>query len=163
MPVSLEPVTLQPATISWMIEHGFDPQRPDRPARYNDTPLILASRQGRLDVVADLAIVGEPAMALNHRNMDGTNALWAAVVANDYAIADLLVTLGIDIDNLNDNGASVLMYAASSGKASWVAWLLEKGADTQAATLDGFTALDLASNIDCLRLLKPSRTRAAEA
>ncbi|WP_369855478.1 ankyrin repeat domain-containing protein [Candidatus Thalassolituus haligoni] len=160
MPVTLEPVTLQPVTISWMVEHGFDPQRLDKPGRYHDTPLILASRQGRFDVVSDLATMPDAIAtnALNYRNMDGTNALWAAVVADDYAIAELLLTLGIDLDNLNDNGASVLMYAASSGKTPWVAWLLDKGADTRAETLDGFTALDLASNIDCLRLLKRAKT-----
>jgi len=156
MPLS-EPVRLHPATIQWLLEHSFDPQNPAAPARYEDTPLIAASRQGEEKVVTDLLTLPAEKIAINHRNMDGTNALWASIVANSFTIAKQLLAAGIDMDNLNDNGASALMYASSAGKSKWVRWLLENGADTSAETLDGFTALDLAANIDCLRLLKAAR------
>jgi ankyrin repeat protein len=70
---------------------------------------------------------------------------------------DMLVEAGIDIDNRNDNGATPLMYAASSGKADVVERLLAKGADVTLETLDGFSALDLAQTIECLALLRPGR------
>ena len=153
---------LRPQTFQWLLEHGFNPSCPAYPARYMDTPLILASRKGREDVVTDLLTLAPEEIALNHRNMDGTNALWAAIVANSFSIADKLIAAGIDINNLNDNGANALMYASSAGKTEWVDYLLKQGADTQAETLDGFTALDLASNVACLRLLKTAtRTQAA--
>jgi thiosulfate/3-mercaptopyruvate sulfurtransferase len=70
---------------------------------------------------------------------------------------DTLVAAGIDIDNRNDNGATPLMYAASSGKAAVVERLLAKGADVTPETLDDFSALDLAQTIECLTLLRPRR------
>jgi uncharacterized protein len=137
--------------MNWLQEYGFSTEDLNQPGKYQDTPIILASRQGREDMVTELLAQG---VNINHRNMDGTNALWAAVVANDFAIADKLLAAGVDIDNLNDNGASVLMYASSTGKSSWVLYLLNQGADIDAESLDGFTALELASDIACLRLLR---------
>ena len=55
----------------------------------------------------------------------------------------------------NANGATVLMYASSTGKTQWVRFLLEKGADPYLKSLDDFTALDLAANVETLRLLRP--------
>ena len=72
-------------------------------------------------------------------------------------VIDILIESGIDINNRNDNGATPLMYGASSGKAGVVERLLAKGADTTPETLDGFTALDLASTEECLALLRLSR------
>ncbi|MGB1092155.1 MAG: hypothetical protein ACPGYX_08530 [Oceanobacter sp.] len=46
------------------------------------------------------------------------------------------------------------MYASSAGKTEWVDFLLKKNARTDVESLDGFTALDLAANIGCLKLLK---------
>jgi uncharacterized protein len=137
--------------IAWMLEHGFDPQQPELPGRYQDTPLILASRQNHEDLVEEFLAAG---VDVQQRNMDGTNALWASIVCNSFRIADRLLEAGININNQNDNGATALMYASSSGKSEWVAWLLGRGADTSPQTLDGFSALDLASNIVCLKLLR---------
>jgi hypothetical protein len=46
------------------------------------------------------------------------------------------------------------MYAASNGRTQWVDYLLGADADIRLRSLDDYTALDLASNIDILRLLK---------
>ena len=67
--------SLSPKTFQWLIEQGFNPSDLARPGRYKDTPLIRASRQGRDDVVSDLLGLSASAIDLNHRNMDGTNAL----------------------------------------------------------------------------------------
>lgn len=145
--------------IAWMLEYGFDPQQPDQPGRWQDTPLLLASRQGRHELVQEFLQAG---VNINHRNMDGTNALWASVVSNNFSIAEHLLNAGIDIDNQNENGATALMYAASAGKTEWVGWLLDKGANSSLASLDGFTALDLASNIASLKKLKQHARQLAE-
>ena len=94
---------------------------------------------------------------MNARNADGNNALWLACVGGHLEMLDTLVEAGVDIDNRNDNGATPLMYAASSGKATVVERLLAKGADVTPETLDGFSALDLAQTIECLTLLRPRR------
>ena len=46
------------------------------------------------------------------------------------------------------------MYAASSGKDAVVAKLLEAGADISLKNFDDFTALDMASSLGCLQLLR---------
>lgn len=135
----------------WLRDNDFDAESLDAPGRYQDTPVILASRRGLLPQVQELIAAG---VNLNHRNMDGTNCLWAAIVPNRFDIAELLLQQGVDIDNQNDNGATALMYASSAGKTDWVAFLLSKGANPHLQSLDGYTALDLAGNVECLRLLR---------
>jgi len=136
---------------NWMREHGFEPSQLDGKAKHQDTALILASRLGEEAIVKELLAAGA---AVNLTNMDGTNALWAACVANSYPIAELLLAHGADIDNQNENGATVLMYAASNNRDEWVDYLLQKGADTSPRSLDDFSALDLASNVTILRRLR---------
>ncbi len=138
-------------TCNWIRENGFDPGDIDRRGRHDDTALILSCRRGEVAVAQELLAAGAD---LHHRNMDGTNALWACVVADSFALADALLARGAAIDNQNDNGATVLMYAASAGKTAWVKYFLEHGANTQLRSLDDFSAMDLASTIECLRLLR---------
>lgn len=138
-------------TKSWMSENGFPADEINGRGKYDDTPLILAARHGELDIVKEL--IAEDA-DVNARNMDGTNALWAACVADSFAIADLLLANGVELDNQNENGATVLMYSASSDRLNWVEYFLRVGADSALNSLDGFTALELASSIPILKLLK---------
>jgi rhodanese-related sulfurtransferase len=122
------------------------------------TPLMKASHQGDGKIVRLLIAAGAQ---VNARNADGNNALWLACVGGHLDMIDILAEAGINIDNRNDNGATPLMYAASSGKAAVVESLLTKGADVTPETLDGFSALDLAQNIECLTLLRPRRRLSA--
>lgn len=142
---------LSARTQQWIADKGFSTTDLNAPGRYQDTPLILASRQGERDIVQELLAAG---VLVDHRNQDGTTALWASVVANDFTIADWLLEHGANLDNQNDNGATALMYASSSGKTEWVKYFLARGADTSLRSLDDFTALDLANNLDILRLLR---------
>lgn len=138
-------------TKQWLNENGFNPDNLNQPAKHEDTPIILASRRGEEAVVSELLAAD---VDINHRNMDGTNALWAAVVADSFRIADKLIGAGVEIDNQNDNGATALMYAASNNKPEWVQYLLEKGVDTTLESLDDFTALELANTVEILRMLR---------
>lgn len=144
MPLSKE-------SLNWLTENHFDPYDLNKPGKYEDSPLIAACRQGKADLVDQLLAAN---VDIHHRNMDGTDALWAAAVANSMEIADKLLAAGINIDNQNENGASVLMYAASTGKSAWVWYLLNQGANMDLESLDGFSATELASNVDCLKLLR---------
>ena len=138
-------------TKEWITSEGFDSENINKPGKYGDIPLMSACRQGLVDIASELIYLGSE---VNHRNMDGTSALWACVVSNRFDLADKLIHAGANIDSQNDNGASVLMYAASAGKTAWVSYLLQQGANTQLKSLDDFTALELASNVECLRLLR---------
>jgi thiosulfate/3-mercaptopyruvate sulfurtransferase len=122
------------------------------------TALMRAAHQGNSKIVRLLIAAGA---RVNARNADGNNALWLACVGGHPDMIDMLVEAGIDIDNGNHDGATPLMYAASSGKAAIVERLLAKGADTTLETPDGFSALDLAQTVECLKLLDPRRRLSA--
>ena len=147
----------------WLRDNRFD-VRDDAVncARDNAmTPLMHAARLGDLEIARELLALGAE---LNARNIDGNNALWLACYGGNLDLIDLLLAAGIDADNVNDNGATCLMYAASAGKAATVARLLAAGANIELATVDGFTAGDVAATIECLQLLrKAKRERTAMA
>ncbi len=140
-----------PATLTlWLTSEGFPADGINSAGPNRTTPLMKASHQGNLEIVAQLLDAGADLQA---RNADGNNALWLACVGSSLMAIDLLAAQGIDIDNQNDNGATCLMYAASAGKEAVAARLLAAGANPKLQSLDGFTALDMASTIECLRLL----------
>jgi rhodanese-related sulfurtransferase len=122
------------------------------------TPLMRAARFGKRALVEELVALGAK---LEPKNADGNTALWLACFSGDLDVVSALIEAGANLDNQNDNGATCLMYAASSGKADLVALLLAAGANAELQNFDDFRALDLASTIDCLRLLRPSLGRAA--
>ncbi|MDA8119404.1 MAG: ankyrin repeat domain-containing protein, partial [Gammaproteobacteria bacterium] len=72
------------------------------------------------------------------------------------------IAVGAHLNHQNDNGATCLMYAASAGKTAVVARLLAFGADRSLLSLDDFTALDMAANLECLNLLRETPRRAAK-
>jgi thiosulfate/3-mercaptopyruvate sulfurtransferase len=142
---------LCPALRGWLSEHGFSPDDIEAIRDNRMTPLMHACRLGDEAIVDALLEAGASLEALNS---DGNNALWLACYSETLAIIDRLIERGIAIDHQNENGATSLMYAASTGKTAVVARLLAAGADTGIKTLDDFTALDMAANLDCLNLLR---------
>jgi len=136
----------------WLAEQQFASAGVNAVIANATTPLMKASHQGDDKIARMLIAAGAQ---VNARNADGNNALWLACVGSHLEMIDTLVEAGVDIDNRNDNGATPLMYAASSGKAAVVERLLAKGADLTPETPDGFSALDLAQTVECLRLLRP--------
>ncbi|OIR15438.1 ankyrin repeat protein [mine drainage metagenome] len=121
------------------------------------TPLMHAARTGDIEALKALLVRGaDPGLM----NADGNGALWFACFANSEACIAALIDAGAPLDSQNVNGATALIYCASAGKAPLVRQLLEAGADPDLMTLDDFTALELASNLECLRLLKAARSPA---
>ena len=66
----------------------------------------------------------------------------------------MLIDAGIEIDTVNVNGVTPLMYAASSGKEKMVKMLLDAGADCRIKNPDDFSALDLAVTPAILKRLR---------
>ena len=121
------------------------------------TPLMHAARTGDIEAIKGLLARGaDPAVM----NADSNGALWFACFANSEACLAALIDAGAPLDSQNVNGATALIYCASAGKAQLVRQLMEAGADPNLMTLDDFTALELASNLECLRLLKAARSPA---
>lgn len=151
---------IDPALSGWLVSRGFPPDGLNATAGNAMTPLMTACAEGFAEGVAALIAAGAD---LDARNGDGNTALWIACVGDYLAIIDALADAGITIDSRNDSGATALMYAASAGKAGVVEKLLARGADPRPESLDGFSALDLASTIECLTLLRRATKEAASA
>lgn len=143
---------MSPSLAQFLDHHGFPRDRLSAPqADGRFTPLMRACKEGRLDIVDELLTHG---VDLAVSNIDGCNALWLACYNGNPGLVQRLIDAGIEIDRQNGNGATSLMYVSSNGKADLVKLLLTNGADPALRNFDDFSALDLASTIDCLRLLK---------
>jgi len=136
---------------SWFNAHGLDEHMPGKVNEAGDYALILASRQGRHDLVWLLLSEG-----VNPNCVDayGNNALWAACYAESEVCCRLLVKNECRLDYQNPAGNTALSYAASSGKDKMVSLLLELGANPALQNQDGMAALDLASSRAILKLLR---------
>ncbi|MBK1989471.1 ankyrin repeat domain-containing protein [Sphaerospermopsis aphanizomenoides BCCUSP55] len=142
---------LSATTSHWLIANGYNAEDLNQRGENGDTALMKATRQGVLPVVKELIDAGAD---INATNNDHNNALWFACFGNHYDLINLLLEANIDINNQNDNGATVLMYGASAGKTEVVRLLLQHNPNMNLQNLDDYKAIDFASNIEVLRLLK---------
>ena len=143
---------MTPTLAAFLEHHGFAADNLSAlQADGRFTPLMRAAKEGRLEIVEELLLLGAD---LSVTNTDGCNALWLACYNGNHAIIETLINAGIDLDRQNGNGASALMYVASNSKPDLVKLLLAKGANPTLKNFDDFTALDLAASVECLRLLQ---------
>lgn len=142
---------LSPTLSSWLTTHGFSITDLKQTIQNRTTPLMHSARLGEYDIAAELVQCGAE---LNATNNDGNNALWLACFSNNLKLINLLIGSGVNPDNQNENGTTCLMYAASAGKTEVVTLLLNAGANTKLTLVDGYTALDVAGNVECLMLLR---------
>jgi rhodanese-related sulfurtransferase len=98
--------TLDETLQQWLVEQGFPPDDVNAVIANGTTPLMKASHIGQGAVVCALAAAGAQ---LEARNADGNNALWLACVGGHLDVIDILVELGIELNNRNDNGATPLL------------------------------------------------------
>lgn len=141
---------------AFLAEHGFAPGDIDAHGKDRATPLMLAARLAPPALVKELLRAGADIHAVD---ADGNQALWLACVGEISENIRLLVDAGIDIQHVNVNAATPLMFAASSGRAGAVAQLLAAGADPLFETDLGLTALDMASTKECLDLMRAAVRR----
>ncbi|MBH8552228.1 ankyrin repeat domain-containing protein [Nostocaceae cyanobacterium CENA357] len=149
---------LSQVTQQWLIANRYNPEDLNQPGENGDTALMKATREGVYSVVKELIDIGVNINATNSDASGGlrlrNNALWFACFGNHYELIKLLLAANINIDNQNDNGATVLMYVASAGKTEVVKLLLQHHPNLDLKNLDYYQAIDFASNIEVLMLLK---------
>jgi ankyrin repeat protein len=86
----------------------------------------------------------------------GFTLLDTAVLGNRVDIARVLVSHGANVNALDKAGMTPLLYAASIdyGDSAMIELLLKAGANKQAKTAEGLTALDLARKYEHVSLVK---------
>jgi ankyrin repeat protein len=144
-------VRLSLETRQWLMVKGYNAEDLNQRGENGDTALIKATREGLYQVVKELIDAGAE---INATNNDHNNALWFACFGDRYDLINLLLDANIDINNQNDNGATVLMYGASAGKTEVVELLLQHHPNINLKNLDDYRAIDFASTIEVLKLLK---------
>jgi ankyrin repeat protein len=148
-----------PAAVEQLLQRGADPNA--RAAR-GQTALMWAAAQRHPDVVkvllahradvharsavwSQMMAVPPHGVPLYNRMVPhgGDTALMFAVRSGDLASARLLVDAGANVNDADAWGVSATVLAAHSGFADLVTFLLERGADPNAAAA-GFSALHAA-------------------
>ncbi|MGZ4969062.1 MAG: ankyrin repeat domain-containing protein [Methylobacter sp.] len=143
---------MKPEIRDWLQNNYFSVAQPVLKNPAGIAPLVLASQQGRSDMLRFLL---EQNAALDVTDQYGNNALWAACYADSGDCIEVLIDAGVDINHQNSaSGATALIFAASSGREKVVEQLLAAGADPNLKTHDDFTALDLASTRKILKLIQ---------
>ncbi len=123
-------------------------------------PISGAVRHGYLDVADVLVKLGAP--------VDRTDAritpLVKAVLGDQVEMAKFLISKGADVNHVDGNGMTPLLYAASIdfGTPAMIDMLLRAGARTDMKTKEGKTALELARQYKHTHLI-PSLERPAAA
>ncbi len=158
-PVMTASRTGNPQVVERLLAAGADPNA--RAVR-DQTALMWAAAQRHSDVVGVLLEYGADVHARSetwsqvmavppHSHPDnqqsvphgGNTALTFAARVGDLPSARMLVNAGADIDDADARGASVIVLAAHSGFRDLVEFVLDEGADPNAAGA-GFSALHLA-------------------
>lgn len=127
-----------------LVSGGADPNAVDANGR---TPLMMAGRSGRGDMVAALIDAGANVNAAN--NNGGTPLMFSAI-AGDPTTVSLLLEHGARVQAVGNMGWTALMVASVKGHAPVIRMLLDGGADPNHRDVYGWTALMRAANRDRL-------------
>jgi uncharacterized protein len=85
---------------------------------------------------------------LRAADREGHTALFAATVASNDDVLDLVLAAHPDLDHRDTHGATALFYAASQGRTEIVRRLIQHGADVNLPDADGRTPLMVAVLMD---------------
>ncbi|KAL5964078.1 Ankyrin repeat domain-containing protein 50 [Taenia solium] len=110
------------------------------------TPLVLASRQGYLEIVKCLL---EANAKLDQIDQDGWSALRSAAWGGHIDVVNLLLESGVDVDITGPDSRTALRAAAWAGHSEIVLRLLAAGADVNRPDAEGRTPLIAAAYMGC--------------
>lgn len=111
---------------------------PEHVAGLAGTPLMLAAREARPEIVAELLRRGADVEA---RSPSGATPLMLAAQRSEPDTVLALLNAGADVNARTDSGRTPLIAAAAAGSTASLRALLEAGAEVDAADAGGVTAL----------------------
>lgn len=117
-----------------LIRAGADPARA---ARDGSTPMGIARMTGQTELAE---LLDWPAGAHPGQVLDG-RAVAAAGKRGDLATLDRLLSLGLDVDAIDEHGATALLHAVGTGQLELCKALVERGADLNLTTAKGVSPL----------------------
>ncbi|XP_041427520.1 B-cell lymphoma 3 protein homolog [Xenopus laevis] len=151
-PLHLAVITDQPAMVSLLLQHGATPQIPDRNGQ---TCVHLACEYESMRCL-EILLRGRK-WGLEATNYQGMTALHVAISTGHEDLALCLLDNGADVDTVDiKSGRSSLIQAVEGGSIELVSLLLQRGAQVNAQTYAGNTALHVASGrglVEITRLL----------
>jgi ankyrin repeat protein len=105
---------------------------------------------------ATLAALLDAGLSIELPDDSGFTLLDSAVIANRIDAARLLIARGANVNAVDKNGMTPLLFAASIdyGDSAMVELLVKSGANRQARTKDGLTAVELAHKYEHSHVLK---------
>jgi uncharacterized protein len=121
--------------VAAMLARGVDPNTVDP---HGDPVLVIAARSGFEPTLDALLAAGAK---VNIRNPYGDSAIMVASIGGRLAIVKKLYARGAEI---NHPGWTPLIYAATGGHADVARYLIDAGANVNAASPNGTTALMMA-------------------
>lgn len=113
------------------------------PILYGDTMLSIAITKGDINAIKYLVSHGANLNAVDDR---GTPALRYACCSNIDTFKFLVQEYGLDINQKNNNGDTLIHEAASQGNSSIVDYLIKQGVNPNTLNLKGKIALDTVFN-----------------
>ncbi|KAL4657022.1 ankyrin repeat domain-containing protein 50-like [Arapaima gigas] len=129
--------------VQLLLSRGADPELMDSQGQ---TPLILAARQGYVNVVLallDWAARSGPdgARMVNHADSEGWTALRSAAWGGHVEMVCMLLDAGAEVDGCDSEGRTALRAAAWGGHEDILLTLLSKGAQVDQPDREGRTPL----------------------
>ncbi len=125
------------ATVTQLLARGFDPNSPSEDGQQ---PLFLALRESSANVVG--ALLQARGVRVDAANAAGETALMMAALRGQLPWCARLIALGAAVNRI---GWTPLHYAATGPQAQAAALLLEHGAQIDARSPNGSTALMMAA------------------
>lgn len=131
-------------TVEPLLAHKMLDVNAIHPRRFNRTALMLSAQKGNLQIFN--ALLNQPGVRSDQRDLMGNTALSLATVAGQSAIVETLLEHGdIDINSQNSLGSTALILAATAkagrkeaeAKISIAYVLLERGANTSIKDHEG--------------------------
>ena len=131
-----------PELLNLLLKHGLKVDRYFREDYKDKSALHPAAGRCRLETIKIL--LREGALINIHDKFDGNTPLISAAKGSCLKAIILLVENGAEVNAVNRNGYTALIYSAFHGDADAVSYLLENKANASIANKYGETALDRA-------------------